>query len=360
MAAIASAADRGTDADRQETNPEEITQLSQQVSEVAGQKIAQIREITGRTRILALNATIEAARAGEAGKGFAVVANEVKGVATGIADIAASLEAELTASIDRLAGLGSGLTEQVRGQRLADLSHTAIDLIDRNLFERTCDVRWWATDSAVVDAAARPDDAEACRWAARRLGVILSAYTVYLDLWIADARGRVIANGMPERYPHVEGLDVSREGWFRNAMATASGDDYAVDDIARIPALENAPSATYSAAIREGGEANGRVLGVLGIHFDWRPQAQAIVDGLPLNGEERARSRALLVNHDFRVIAASDKRGVLEETVPLETGGRARGFYETSNGDIVGFAKTPGYETYAGLGWYGVCIMRRG
>ena len=29
-----------------------------------------------------------------------------------------------------------------------------IDLIDRNLYERTCDVRWWATDSAMVAAAA--------------------------------------------------------------------------------------------------------------------------------------------------------------------------------------------------------------
>jgi hypothetical protein len=342
------------------SDPEEIAQLSREVSELAGRKIAQIRDITGRTRILALNATIEAARAGEAGKGFAVVANEVKGVAAGIADIAASLEAELSASTARLAALGSGLTEQVRGQRLADLSQTAIDLIDRNLFERTCDVRWWATDSAVVEAAAQPDDAPACRWASRRLGVILSAYTVYLDLWIADAQGRVIANGMPERYPDAVGQDVSRENWFRNAMATASGDEYAVDDIACIPVLGHAPSATYSAAIREGGEATGRILGVLGIHFDWQPQAQAIVDGLPLTQEERARTRALLVNHEFRVIAASDRAGVLEETVPLETSGRTRGFYETTAGDVIGFAKTPGYETYAGLGWYGITIMRRG
>ena len=29
---------------------------------------------------------------------------------------------------------------------------TNIDLIDRNLYERSCDVRWWATDSSVVDA----------------------------------------------------------------------------------------------------------------------------------------------------------------------------------------------------------------
>ena len=26
------------------------------------------------------------------------------------------------------------------------------DLIDRNLYERTCDVRWWATDDSLVQA----------------------------------------------------------------------------------------------------------------------------------------------------------------------------------------------------------------
>jgi hypothetical protein len=40
---------------------------------------------------------------------------------------------------------------QIRGSRLPDLSLNAIDIIDRNLYERSCDVRWWATDSAIVD-----------------------------------------------------------------------------------------------------------------------------------------------------------------------------------------------------------------
>jgi hypothetical protein len=349
----------GTEASAEACNPEEIAELTRSVSEVSARKISEIREITGRTRILALNATIEAARAGEAGRGFAVVAGEVKSVAGEIAEIAAALEDELAAASQRLALLGAGLTEQVRGQRLADLSHTAVETIDRNLFERTCDVRWWATDSAVVEAAAKPHDETLCAFASKRLGVILAAYTVYLDLWIADTSGRVIANGMPERYPNVVGLDVAKEPWFRTALGTGSGEEYAVDDIATVPALGEAPAATYAAAIREGGEMDGKVLGVLGIHFDWGPQAAAIVEGLPLAPDERARTRALLVAADHRVIAASDGEGLLTETFALETGGRPRGYYERQDGAIVGFAKTPGYETYEGLGWYGVTVMER-
>jgi hypothetical protein len=46
---------------------------------------------------------------------------------------------------------------------------------------RACDVRWWATDSAVVDCAADRNPANVS-YVAKRLAVILRAYTVYLDL----------------------------------------------------------------------------------------------------------------------------------------------------------------------------------
>ncbi|MFX8039875.1 hypothetical protein ABTK61_19190, partial [Acinetobacter baumannii] len=83
---------------------------------------------------------------------------------------------ELVSSIERM-------SQRSRGERMMDLSLNAIELIDRNLYERTCDVRWWATDSAVVDCAAAPEPA-AVTYASERLGVILGAYTVYLDLWL--------------------------------------------------------------------------------------------------------------------------------------------------------------------------------
>ncbi len=67
-----------------------------------------------------------------------------------------------------------------------------IDLIDRCLYERTCDVRWWATDSAVVDALAHATP-HSYEYATRRLGVILKAYTVYLDLVLADHTGIIMA-----------------------------------------------------------------------------------------------------------------------------------------------------------------------
>lgn len=336
------------------TQPERIIELSRHVSDVAEGKIALINTITRETRILALNALIESARAGDSGRGFGVVANEVKTISERITQISHQLSSELAGAIAELVSLGEGLVHQVRGQRLSDLAFNMIEIIDRNLYERSCDVRWWATDAAAVDALAAPGP-ESAAHANARLGVILNSYTVYLDIWIADAQGRVVANGRPQKYPKAIGSSVAGAEWFKAAMATSSGDDYAAFDVERVALLDNAQVATYTTAIREGGRADGKPLGALGIFFDWQPQAQAIVQGSQLNAEERTFTRCLLLDAKHRVIAASDGQGVLSDTFPLNPTQKTG--YVADGGKMIGYALTPGYETYRGLGWYGVIVQ---
>ncbi|MFZ0692625.1 MAG: methyl-accepting chemotaxis protein [Alphaproteobacteria bacterium] len=234
-------------------NPEEIVELSERVGLLAKQKTGDIQQITNQSKILALNATIEAARAGDAGRGFSVVASEMKNISTQINDVARQLEQELASETRRLENLGRRIVRELRGERLVDLSLNAIEIIDRNLYERTCDVRWWATDNAVVDCASdpSPENAQHCT---ERLGVILGAYTVYLDIWICDRKGAVLANGRPDRYSNVRGARVSSEEWFKKAVATLSGNDFAVVHVAAIPLLDKAVAAAYSTAIREDGQ----------------------------------------------------------------------------------------------------------
>jgi C4-dicarboxylate-specific signal transduction histidine kinase len=222
--------------------------------------------------------------------------------------------------------------------------------MDRNLYERTCDVRWWATDSAVVDCAAAPE-AAAVAHASERMAVILGAYTVYLDLWLCDLDGNVRANGRADRFGAV-GQNVAHTKWFRAARALRSGDDYAVGDVESQPLLGNAQVVTYCASVREGGKANAKPIGVLAIHFDWEPQARAIVQGVRVGAADKAR--VLLVDSNFRVIAASDGQGLLTERVPLPLEGRRSGFSQDRSGALLAFHATPGYETYKGLGWFGV------
>jgi hypothetical protein len=326
-----------------------IARLTAEVNRVACEKTRSIQQITNQMKMLALNALIESSRAGAHGAGFAVVAQEVRGVGQQVEAIARELESQLTKRTATLMKSIEQMTERSRGERMVDLALNAIELIDRNLYERTCDVRWWATDSAVVSCAAAPDTAGVAH-VSERLAVILGAYTVYLDLWLCDLEGNVLAGGRPDRF-HVIGQNVAATKWFREARGLRSGDDYVAGDVESQPLLGNAQVATYCASVRADGKAHGKPIGILAIHFDWEAQARAIVQGVRVNAADKAR--VLLVDSNFRVIAASDGQGLLTERVPLALDGKRSGFYHDRSGALVAFHATPGYETYKGLGWFG-------
>ena len=332
--------------------PERILALSKDVSSLVTSKIRDISRVTRSTKILALNAAVEAARAGDAGRGFAIVAEEVGRVSDSISSITEDLTRSLDERVGKLDSLGRQMVANVRGSRLSDLALNMIDIIDRNLYERSCDVRWWATDKAMVDCASDPNR-ETSGYACKRLGVILDSYTVYLDLWVLDRDGKVLANGRPDRY-RIKGTNHGSKAWFKNALAIRDGSCFAVADVEANPELDNKAVATYATAIRQGGKTNGAVVGVLGIFFDWEPQARAVVNGVRLDPEEASRTRCLLLDSKFRVIAASDGKGLLRETVHLDGAKEPKGNYVDKAGKMTGYALTPGYETYKGLGWYGV------
>jgi hypothetical protein len=338
--------------------PERIVELAKTVGAIANQKVAGIKRINAHAHLLALNAQIESARAGAAGAGFGVVAKEVKTISREIESLTTELTEQLQPRLVELDQHGQRLVATVRGTRLADLALNLIEIIDRNLYERSCDVRWWATDSAVVAACTDPS-AQSREFASSRLGVILDSYTVYADLVVCNLNGEVIAHGRPAKYPQMGGATLSGTTWFRDALDTEDGTGFAVGDIAASSELGGQLVASYATAIRERGETKGRPIGVLGIMFDWGTQAQAVVDGVRLSPEERSLTRALIVDAKHRVLAASDRVGVLKEIIPLETRDQQMGHYEAKDGTVVGFALTPGYETYRGLGWFGVLIQKR-
>jgi hypothetical protein len=322
------------------------------------ERFATVNEkIASQTNLLALNATIEAARAGESGRGFAVVAGEVKNLADQAARNSKELRTDILAEIKAQTSVLQSQFDEKEYGRLSEMSQTLVQLIVRNLYERTADCRWWATDSALFDCLEHQDP-EKIAYAEERLGLINRFYSVYLNLVLTDNAGKVVGCSNPSRFHKLQGADLSRAGWFKKAIATSSGDDYVVDEIYADPYHENKMVAVYATAVRSGGQIHGTTVGTLGVYFDWDEQSRVIVqDEASLSEEEWQRSRVLLLDNQMRIIASSDNDGLLS-TYPLEHHLLQKGYYFNSSGDLVAFAKTLGYQEYDGLGWYGVVIQR--
>jgi len=97
--------------------------------------------VTQSTRTLALNALIEAQRAGEAGRVFAIFTQVVRVIFNEVREIARSLNRDLSVEIAKLEAMARKAAEDTSDKHLVDLAQTSIELIDRSLYERSCDGR---------------------------------------------------------------------------------------------------------------------------------------------------------------------------------------------------------------------------
>jgi len=315
------------------------------------------QQIVKQTKMVAINAIIEAARAGEAGKGFAVVADEVQRLADRSADIASRFQDVLLGRIALSKSMSEVLVDEMEGARLIDLSQSLVQLIVRNLYERTADVRWWATDTAFWQALKSGAAADVA-FAADRLATINKFYSVYCDLVMTDTAGKVVASANSSFARQLAGKDFSREAWVRAARAVPSGNDYAVGEVEQSPHHGGREVLVYSTAIRAEGRTNGAVLGMLGVYFDWQEQGNAIVDKeAALPPKVRDHTEVMLLDGNGRVIASTNAARRFAR-FDLAHKGQMRGSYYDGQGNIVAFAKTLGYQEYDGLGWAGVVLQR--
>ena len=208
----------------------------------------------------------------------------------------------------------------------------AIDIMDRNLYERSDDCRWWALTTVFRETlAATPSFAEMMPAArdqiTRLLRTINGLYTVYTNLLVFDTNGTVMSVSNPSEEARV-GRPISEE-WVRRTLLLKDSQSYAVSAFDPTTLYGGAHTYIYAAAIRHP-EDMDKVVGGIGIVFDSTPQFEAmLLDSLPRDehGSIPDGCFGVLADRNRKVIASSDSRVPIGEIFKIDPA-----FFEMKNG----------------------------
>ncbi|TGE33610.1 methyl-accepting chemotaxis protein [Desulfosporosinus sp. Sb-LF] len=301
-----------------------------------GQVIESIRQIAQHTNLLSLNSAIEAARAGEAGRGFSVVADEIKKLAT--RSIASTKES--TKIIENI----QSKANEVMAVRTADVAYDTIDKIDRNLFERNCDAQAWAGFDKVKNcfSSTAPDRFSVTNDLLKKL---VDIYEVYLDLYVLDTEGTIVASGV---HHELIGQNMANKAWFKDAKAVNA---ISVSDL-YLSTVGKAQTVAYTCPIRSD---EGQLLGYFSTRFNWE-YIYDIIDSARIgkNGD------IFIINNDGYVIACRSRKGILQDNLKhlnaarLAMKGETYGYIfveDILGSKIYGYAHTRGYNAYKGKNW---------
>ena len=183
----------------------------------------------------------------------------------------------------------------------------AIDIMDRNLYERANDCRWWALTPTFREELTRIDlqDSAQRERLVDVLRTINALYTVYENLILFDATGRVTAVSNPA-YNDLIGQPL-QEDWVRPTLGLRDDQSFHVSRFAPSRVYADRPTLVYSAAVRVA-EGNDPVGGIA-IVFDAGPQFQAMLqDSLPYetDGTLPEGAFAVFVERNGLLISSTD------------------------------------------------------
>lgn len=263
-------------------------------------------------------------------------------------------------------------TQQIFDRSIGDLQQTvlsallldcslrsslAVDLVDRNLYERVNDCRWWALNATLRDALAGDAAPEKARDV---LAGINALYTVYDCILLFDMQCRVVAVSSPRRQALI-GTQLPQD-WARQTLALRDSQSWAISPFEPQPAYDDRHGYVFGAAVRD---AQGRTLGGVALVFDSEPQLRAICQDA-LMGVDDARSVVVLIDRGGVVLAASDlfqpgERVPFDTTLTQPPASGAQGFIE-HNGlrYAAGAHRGAGYREFAGLGTTAITLRPAG
>ncbi|OWY28024.1 chemotaxis protein CheW [Herbaspirillum robiniae] len=188
-----------------------------------------------------------------------------------------------------------------------------VDLLDRNLYERSDDCRWWALTPELRATLAQAEigDAEAAK-----LGEILAyingLYTVYTRLFIYDRHGRIVAS-TGDGLDGVLGSSIDA-ATLEQVMSLRSQQHYHVSSFAPSPLYGDRDTYIYHAAIRAL-DNDGEVVGGIGIVFDSEPELRNMLRA-GLAGKDKMS--AFYVDRAGRILSGTDDSRPVGATLEID------------------------------------------
>lgn len=246
------------------------------------------------------------------------------------------------------------LYETVLSSSLRDsefVSHLMVDLLDRNLYERSDDCRWWAlTPELQVALAAPVKSPETVARLTEILDYINSLYTVYTRIFVYDATGTIISSSDLKQDGAIVVGTLIDDATFEQVCGLANDQQYYVTPFENTPLYGDRPTYVYHAAIRHP-DNPAQVVGGIGIVFDSEPEFSAMLQGALGDKEEVS---ALFVDRSGRIISSTDATrpvgDILDidpELLKMENGGTAsRIVIHDGHYAILGCTMSHGYREF--------------
>ncbi|RXZ36491.1 chemotaxis protein CheW [Oxalobacteraceae bacterium CAVE-383] len=192
-------------------------------------------------------------------------------------------------------------------------SNLLVDLLDRNLYERSDDCRWWALTPELRSALAQPaQDAATIEKITGILSYINGLYTVYTRIFVYDRNGRILASTGDTEAREIIGSEVD-ETTLSNVLALRNGQDYYVSPFSTTALYDDHDTYIYHAAIRPLDDEN-TVVGGIGIVFDSTPE---FLNMLRAGLGNKKQMAAFFVDRSGRILSGTDEKFPIGSQLPL-------------------------------------------
>ncbi|MBN2684235.1 MAG: chemotaxis protein CheW [Pontiellaceae bacterium] len=220
----------------------------------------------------------------------------------------------------------------------------SVDIMDRNLYERANDCRWWSLTSTfralLGKKSITPEDEQTI---SAILKYINDLYTVYTNLFVFDTSGKVLAVSNPAETKLI-GKSLKAE-WVNRTLALKESQAYCVSNFEKTPLYNSRNTYIYGAAIAS--LENNSTVGGIGIVFDSEPQFEAMLtSSLPQDDKGAVLKDvfAVFCDREQRIISSSTDTLIVGEYLDIDAD-----FFEVENGQ--GISKVVKYrETYYAVG----------